>query len=349
MGRNKTNSLTRYQAPRGLQQNRFKYGKNTVTGAINLYDAVSTGFDIYKSHTKTGTQTKKTTKLKPKALANGWYVDTISGINHKFPRSLQAVIDTSGQSSFSKQIPVKQDAILSRVNQVTLLNLHPLSELRVAGVIPNNTRLHLSTQQWKIMFTNMSNVKICYEYYYVTPKGDQPFTFQANIDTLQVALAGGAALNAVFTNWKPSDVPELLKTYNILGKSVFRLGPGETGELHCKDRLYNTFSNSDIQADVAGQTKPQYKGGSNTQLFCRWYGCPTGIAQTAALSLVTDAVFGDHLLATSWIAESKYYYYRSDPDTPDYAGWDSTVKNAVTGTETVVTEGQTDINNAQAR
>jgi len=341
--------VSRYQSANGLQANRFRYGNNTVSGAINLYDAVSTGYDLVKSHTKTGTGTKRSTKVKPKSIAHGWYVDTISGLQHKFPKSFQAIIDTSGALTFSKQIPVKQDTILSRVNAVTIFNLHPLTELRALVPAPAQKNIFLTTQHWKLMFTNMSNVKICYEYFYVTPKGDQPFTFQAELDVLTNNLAGGAALNSVFTNWKPSDTPELLKNYNILGKSVFRLGPGETGELHCKDKLYKKLGASDTMLDVGGQTVPQYVPGVNTQLYCRWYGCPTGIALTGALSLVTDAVFGDHTLATSWIAESKYYYYVADADNTAFGLWGSDVRSSVLGTETVVAQVETDQNNTAAR
>lgn len=339
--------ISQYQPSRGMAKNRFRYGNNTVTGAINLYDAISTGFDLVKSHTKTGTTTKRETKLKPKNIAHGWYVDTISGLNHSFPKSFQSVINSSGQQSQMDQEPIKQDAILSRANSMTVLNLHPLTKL--IAQIHAGTNFFLTTQTWKLMFTNMSNVKICYEYYYVTPKGNQPFTFQAEIDALTIGLTGGAAVNTVFTNWRPSDTPQVLKNYNILGKSVFRLGPGETGELHCRDKIYKKFGQADIMPAAGGQTVPQYAHGSNTQLYCRWYGCPTGIAQTAALSLVTDAVFGDHTLATSWIAESKYFWYEADRDNPNFTLWNTNVKNAVSGTETVVANVETDQNNTAAR
>jgi len=330
MARHKNGTIARYQKARGLQANRFKFVKQeNFDAAMDLFNSVSTGFDIAKSNTKTGTKTKQVHKVKPRTLAHGWYVDIISGIQHKCPKSFEPIIQTSGRVTVNKQKPVKQDAILSRVNHQMLLNGIYLAD--IATITDQQVDTFLTTASWKVMWTNLSNVKLCYEYYYVTPKGDKGNNFQTDLVALTGLLDTSGNHNSVFTNWKPSDTPELLRNWTILGKSVFRLAPGETGELHCKDRIYKKFG------DAEQTTGRNYKAGVAGQLYVRWYGCPTGTALPAAPTLVVDAMFGDHLLATSWIVETKYNYYKADSVNVKRAQWDTDVLSAPSAGTVVVT------------
>lgn len=213
---------------------------------------------------------------------------------------------------------------------------------RIQAITDTNVRTFVTTGSFKVMFTNMSNVKLCYEYYLVTPIGDQASTFQAQVTALSNSLDVGSGSFDVITGWDPQFVPELMKSYRILGKSVFRLSPGETGELHGKNKIYRQFGDT---AQTLGRT---YESGINTQLYCRWYGCPTGVSDTATLHLVKDAVFGDGLLATSWITEDWFNYYKQDSVNVNALEWSSNVRANVVGTETVVTHAQTDDDNTAA-
>lgn len=321
-----TNYYPRKRVP-GLSAN-WGYVPNPFQNGI--LENVAAGYDI----TTTATGKRKSHKKQQKQLAHGWYVDYVTGLNHKFPTSWISVIKNTGRIQVRDQKPIKQDTILARVNLITLINNMQLTD--IANITNVNQATYLTTMGWKVSFTNMSNVKICYEYYYVTPVGDQANTFQTNITTLTNFLTTPAGQQDVFTMWKPEDVPELMKTYRILGKSVFRLSPGETGELHGRDQVYKKFGDA---AQYLGRT---YESGTNTQLFCRWYGCPTGIIDNVTPTIVKEATFGDAFLATSWITEKYYNYYQADTINPASTTWSSTVRASVNaGTETVVTHADT--------
>ena len=173
------------------------------------------------------------------------------------------------------------------------------------------------------MWTNLSNVKICYEYYLVTPRRNAPAAndFQTEFTFLSNILDGASGGYDVNTTWTPETVPELMKNWKILSKSVFRLSPGESGEIHWKNKIYKRFS----EADRRDRT---YEAGTATQLYCRWYGCPTAQQLIAPPFTIgpTDAAFGDNVLHTSWIMEQSINYYRTDINNPDINDWLTSVQ-----------------------
>lgn len=323
-------------------KNPFAYGTTAIATA--LYDHLSTGFDTAKGFSKTGTKTKKIEKLKPKQIAVGWYVDYMSGFLHKFPKSFNAIVNTTGKLVFKTQTPIKQDCVLSRVNQVQLFNGLPLTEIQ--ALTDPNVTTYVTTTSWKLTWTNLSNIKICYEYYYVTPIGEQATTFQAQIGVLTDSLNTASGYNNVFTQWRPEDTPQLLKNWRILSKSVFRLSPGETGEIHCKDRIYAKFG------DAIQLLDRTYAAKYNTQLYCRWYGAPTALATITvppAEPVAAEAVYGVAGAATSWIMESETNYYRGVLAQPNQEVWNTTVPASVGGGQYVVTQENEDQEVVQAQ
>jgi len=314
-----------------FSRHNWQYAANSVNTIVNAGQAISQGYDMVK--TQTGTK-KKSYRGLPKTLAHGWYVDTMSGLNHKFPQSWNSVIKNNGRFTVKTQLPSKQDAILSRINKSTLINHLPLTTIQ--AITDPGVTTYLTTARWKTMWTNMSNVKICYEYYYVTPIGDQANTFQVDLEALTNILDVSSGLMDVYTSWKPQETPELMKNWRILSKSVFRLSPGETGELHGKDNIYKQFG------DAVQTTGRTHESSINTQLYVRWYGCPTGVITTAAPTIVTDATFGDASLATTWITETSFSYYKADSINAAGTTWSSTVLASISGAQTVVTHQHND-------
>lgn len=323
------------QAPiaRWIEQN---YGNAIDDVANGVLTTVATGFDFGQSNTKTKSKRKKIKNL-PGTLAHGWYCDQMSGVKHEFPKSWNSVLMDNQKQRVQKQTPVKQDAVLSGVNHVQLLNQLQLSDLQ--AITDPGRVTYLLNSYFKIMFTNMSNVKLCYEYYYVTPVGDQAATFLENIVSLSSSSLGMGGVDTYdrFTTWTPQQLPELMKNYRILSKSVFRLAPGETGELHGKSNHYKKIGDAIQTTDRTYGT-----GGLNVQLYCRWYGCPTGTVDNLAPGTVTQATFGDALLATSWITEESYNYCKGDAANVSSVVWSSTVLETVPAGNTIVTHAQTD-------
>lgn len=311
-------------------------GQAALTAAF--YNQLSTGFDTIKSHTKTGTTQKKVEKLKPKEIARGWYADYMTGFMHKFPKSFEAVVNSSGKQVYKRQVPVLQDGIQARVNKITLYNGLELTDIQ--GITDVGVTTYVTSSRWKLMWTNLSNVKMCYEYYYVTPIGEQATTFQDQVTSLTNTLNISTGFNDVYTIWRPEDTPQVLKNWRILSKSVFRLAPGETGEIHCKDSVYAKFG------DAIQTLDRTYAAKYNTQLYCRWYGAPTAVATTAiapAEPNPTDATFGAAGTATAWILENQVSYYRGVQAQPNLESWSTSVIANVPGGKVIVTEAEEDL------
>jgi len=299
----------------------WRLGAGEAAAVIGTAATLSTGYDLVKTE---GGSYKKSIRGKPKTLALGWYVDFMSGIQHQMPKSFDPVIKTAGRHTDFEQTGFVADTILNRINQVILQRSLDLPIINaILGPLGNNQDAIITTNRGKVTWTNMSNVKICYEYYLVTPRRNasaandfqQEYTFLSNIlDT----TSGG---HDVITTWSPEAVPELMKNWKVLSKSVFRLSPGETGEIHWKNNVYKRFS----EADRRDRT---YEAGTATQLYVRWYGCPTAQQLIAAPNTIgpTDAAFGDNVLHTSWIMEQSVNYYRTDIFNPDANAWITNVQ-----------------------
>ena len=113
------------------------------------------------------------------------------------------------------------------------------------------------------------------------------------------------------------------------------MAPGETGELHSKSSIYKILD----EADKRDRT---YSAGFNTQLYCRWYGCP-GAQQTIASGAIVNpnATIGDDLLHTSWIIETTRNYYKYSVSSKEESAWLTSVPALIGGNQ-VVTHAQTD-------
>jgi len=310
-----------------------KFVQGTVA-AIELYNRLSTGWDNIK--TQTGTETK-VGKLRPKTIAHGWYVDYMTGIQHKFPSSWNAVKSLTGVVRNRFQTASKQDGILARVNEVTLFNINDL--LYVQAITEPGIYTYFLGDTWKVMFSNLSNIKMCYEYYLVTPIGEQASNFQTQLNALTSTLYS-SEINDIWTSWTPADTPEILKNWRILSKSVFRLSPGETGEIHGKDKIYKKFGDA---MQVYDRT---YLSGCNVQLYCRWYGAPTAIASSTtppAEPIAAIATFGANATATSWIVETEQKYMHAINDAPNVGTWNTSVTSTLLPGQIVVTETHEDM------
>jgi len=334
----KSNSITWYDNRNGTRQGSlkrpsssslskfFKDGENYVSK--KLKKATSHGFLL----TENG---KKLHKKKPSQLANGWFVDYLPGRTREFPTTFNAVIEQNGKAHIYKQEGQITTTALSRVGNVTLLNMMPLTEVQTLTNTNQNT--YLLNQKWKIMWTNMSNVKMCYELYCVRPIGGQANTFASNLDSLTDLRDSSSGLQNVITTWKPSFTPELLKNYKIMSTSVIRLDPGSSAEIHGKDNIYRRVGEAEQTTDRT------YDADYNTQIYCRYYGCPTGVVATAGGTTLTSAVFGDQNLQTSWITEWDYTYTRNDAASHNADVWGVTnVLSSVTAPANVVTMVETD-------
>jgi len=308
--------------------------------SMALFDQLATGFDTIKSYSRTGTTTeKKVEKLKPRTIALGWYVDYMSGFNHQFPKSYNNILDVTGRKVQKTQTPNLISSALARVGKATILSAMELATLQ--AITDVNVTTYLMQHKWKTMFTNLSNVKQCYEFYYVTPIGEQATSFEQQITTLTNSLHTSSAYNDVFTMWKPSDTPEVLKNWRIFSKSVFRLGPGETGEIHGKDNLYQKIGD-------AVQLLDRTYAKSNTQLYCRYYGAPTGIGLSVvapAEPVPTQATFGANNLKTAFVTETTLTYYQAVQSQPNIESFSTTVANATGAGEEVITQAEDDQEN----
>lgn len=200
---------------------------------------------------------------------------------------------------------------------------------------PTNTiDVFITTGKWKVTWTNMSNVKMCYEFYYVTPRKAQATSFEQQVPTFGDPLTAPDGLDDVHTMWKPSDYPELMKSWRILGKSVFRLGGGETGELHGKDAYYYKFGLNQRL------TQRNYTERVNTQLWVRIYGAPTGTAVIGS-EVSEGFCFSDNSIASNFIIEQSINYYYNDTVNVTNTSWGSTVKAAVDAGDEVVVQADT--------
>lgn len=304
-------------------------------------DLVSTGFDMVKKRIrkngKTETVTKKETHVAPTQIAHGWYADSMTGIKRKFPKALESILTAYGTIKERNQTGAKQDTQLSLINHALFINMNDITDLTTLklGRVTNQISWILSTK-WKTMFTNMSNVKICYEFYYVTPKRDRATNFLEEVDIFTTLLDQPDNYNDNFTNWSPNELPALMENWKILSKSVFRLGPGETGEIHGGDKLYYKYDQGAFTA------QRNYIPGLNTQLYCRWYGAPTGVAVTGTNVVLTPA-FGDAGLATVWITEKGRNWVNSDADNITVLGWSrANIAEAPGAGNSIVTNVETD-------
>ena len=142
-------------------------------------------------------------------------------------------------------------------------------------------------------------LKYVTNFYYVTPKTDRANNFESEVNSFTSLIDTPAGYQDVYTAWNPNEIPGLLDNWTILSKAVIRLGGGETGEIHCKDKIYQKISETDIQG---GRT---YAPRINTQLYCRWYGAPTYVYNTTVPQTPTyTPAYGDANLRTVWILES---------------------------------------------
>jgi len=322
----------------GRFSKRTKYLAGQTLGASNEYVAaglgaaatISAGYDLVKGPSGTF---HKSGRAKPSQIAHGWYVDTATGLQHKIKDYQKQIITQNGRKADFWQQSFIGDCIFNRINQVIIFDDWNLTHANaVTGV---NERTLVTTTRQKTMFTNMSNVKICYEYYLVTPRVDAANSFQAEFNLLSNIVDSSSGGFDVITSWTPEQVPEVMKNWKILAKSVFRLAPGETGELHSKSKIYKLLS----EADKRDRT---YAAGFNVQLYCRWYGCPTAQQKTSDGTIVNpNASFGDNLLHTSWIIEGVRNYYKTAYLDGAVSSWLTTVPGAIAGHE-VVTHDQTD-------
>lgn len=159
-------------------------------------------------------------------------------------------------------------------------------------------------------------------------------SFEQQIPTFGDPLTDPDGLDDVFTTWKPTDYPQLMRNWRILGKSVFRLGSGESAELHGKDAYYYKFGLAQRL------TQRNYTERVNTQLYVRVYGCPTGTAVIGSES-VKDSVFSDHNIASNFIVEQSINYYYADTVNKTATTWSSTVKAAPDAGDEVVVQADT--------
>jgi len=309
-------------------QEAFKGNKYT-TAAAGAAAAVSAGWDLYK--TPAGTF-RQTSRAKPTQLAHGWYVDMMTGIQHKPSNTDREIIAQAGRKSDFQQTAFIGDTILNRINQVVIFTDWDLTQTNAVTTVAEKTLLTTSRQ--KVMFTNMSNTKICYEYYLVTPKNDAANSVQAEFNLLSNINSSAGGFD-VITTWNPAVVPELTKNWRFLSKAVFRLAPGETGEIHCKSSIYK-------QLTEANRRNRTLQAGITTQLYCRWYGCPTAQQTIATGAIVNpNAAFGDDLLHSSWIIEQTRNYYKTSVGSTEQRAWITNVPALVGGNQ-VVTHAQTD-------
>lgn len=308
------------------------WGAGEAAAALSAATAISYGYDLVKGPSGNFRHTNKT---KPTQLAHGWYVDTMSGLQHKIHDNMKPVISTAGRKTDYEQTSLMQDTILNRIQQQMIFNDWPLTEILGASPAQSNTRALITTSRQKVMWTNLSNVKICYEYYLVTPKSDMSGDFQGELTNLSNILDSASGGHDVLTIWRPETLPALMKNWRVLSKSVFRLAPGETAELHSKSNIYRWV-------DEGLKRDRSYIEGLNTQLYCRWYGCPTA-KRIVATGVVpsTGGTFSDNVLHTSWIIERSKNYYQTDVANPTQAAWITSVQPLLAGEE-IVTHAQTD-------
>lgn len=331
--------------------------ENLVTiyeGAQSLkrtFDAISTSYDniVKTTRSQNGTKkrvVKKEEHLGPAQVSQGWYVDSMAGLQRKFPKSWSSLKTVTNVQRQRNQLQGFAPTNMARINDALLLDMNGLASLAaVQGPTTigrgANQKAYILTNMWKSTFTNLSNIKICYEYYYVTPKKDNANTFQADVATFMGLIDNPSGYEDVFTNWKPEDSPEILKRWRILSKSVFRLGPGETGELHCKDRVYRAIGAGDFQGERT------FTRGLNTQLYVRWYGAPTGVFDPTLVSGVpvgvTGATFGDNGCQTVWVSEVGRNYFLNDIDYPELLLYSTNVPATVTAPNIVVTREDDDV------
>jgi len=320
---------------------RWGSGYSYAPSPFDQLQNLASGYDVIK--TATGSETKSRRKQQ-KQVAHGWYVDYISGIQHDFPKGWDSILKNNGRFQNRVQKPLLSKTALSRTTNETLLEQNTITDIN--SILPSLTSTqsaYITTGNFKVMFTNLSNVKMCYEFYYVTPKAAAANQFDTLVTTLGNPLTNPDGLFDVFTNWKPEDYPELLKAYRVLGKSCFRLGPGETGELHGKDKFYKKLGLNQRL------TQRNYTEGLNTQLYCRWYGAPTALADVTVvppaapvIGNTTDAVFGDFSLATSFIMEQTVNWYYADTVNLPQTTYGTTVNASIPANKTVVVHENVD-------
>lgn len=325
-------TLTRNQRQSGWSA--VARGAHTI---LQNAETLSTGFDLLKKATGRGGKTKtetKSTKIGQKQLALGWYVDFMTGLQYSWKPIQSALKLTQGNTKSSQQNGLLTLSTLNRAAEATLVNSWDLALIQ--AVTNTGSRTIIQGTQTKIMFTNMSNVKWCYEFYYVTPRESQATTFLSQTSTVMNTLDAGFGINDKLTSWTPQSTPGLLKGWKILSKSVFRLSPGETGEIHIKDKI-NQIAET-MERSLGRTYIPKF----NTQLYVRYYGCPTAqsiIGMAAPFGNL--AAFGDDVCTTSYIIEKTYKYTLSDIATPDAWIMSTDVSALVAGNE-IVTQVETD-------
>jgi len=313
---------------RSLGENALQAASNAVENmaAITATAAtLSTGWDMVKNKI-TGAQTKQARGTG--MLAHGWHVATMKGIDRQFPKKAQAIVDTEGRKAATAQTGQIAQGDCSSARTLTLLNIWQLSDIQ--SVTDANSKTYISTGNWKVMWTNLSNIKICYEFYYVTPKADMAATFEtdyitaANIEDTAVLGYDRITIKG------PEKYPELLKNWRILSKRVFRLGPGETGEIHGSDKRHSFVGDAE---QVLGRL---YFNGLSTQLLVRYYGAPTA-REVVATGALTGATFGDADVNSSFVIESTVNYYKTMINNPMEGIWTSTLLTAPLGGEQIIT------------
>lgn len=310
---------------------KLKYADNPFLAALGNLAAntLATGFD----ETVTATGTKTRTPVRSSAnLAQGWQVGFIHGLKKKFPKYLQPIWHSQGQQVESYQEERVTNTILNRVANDLIIENWPLSYIQTKTDL--NARTVVTNSHWKVMWTNLSNIKICYEFYYVTPKVQMANRFDVSLHAQSNVVDLSTGNFDVMTIFKPETVPAVRDNWRILAKRVFRLNPGETAELHGKDNIYKKLDESE---QGEGRT---YIPGINTQLYVRWYGQPC--AQGTTPTTMAEGTIGDDNCKTAWIIERTLGCIKVDINNPTYTSWSTTIP-ALIGGNTVYTHAENDI------
>lgn len=125
----------------------------------------------------------------------------------------------------------------------------------------------------------------------------------------------------------------LNKCYKVLAKSVFRLNPGETGELHWQDYGYHKLSS------LVGKRTYEKE---NIQIVCRVLGATTGFTTALPTSVWSEneAGLGKSGQHTAFVSEKSTAYLPVQRDDGKSVVYSNTLTGTGTTFQTIVHEDQ---------
>jgi len=309
--------------------------EQAITRQLQDLTTINLGFDTFKVSDNTRSKKRKAAEEKVKKpmttlnIGTGWFVDFMTGLNHSFPNKLNIAKESAGLRRSIVQTQLIGKTTQNIPESMMLLNNWSLAAEITPRVIANQKTVVWGTDTM-VRFSNMSNYKIIYEFYYVTPVQDMAVDYQDAYAQLATTL-DTTPLSYNMQTLGPEKFPLLKKSYKILSKAVFRLGQGETGEIHIKDKIYRIVDDANRQQ---GRT---FQKGINTQLMVRYWGQP--LVVDTVENPFFGSVLGDNSAISAFIMEKTLKWSYLDINNPNEILWSSTLP---TGTA-YVQQGEDDL------